>query len=145
MNLLSNIKITRVANAAAAGTSAVNGSTIDMQGFDGVIFVAAVGTLTASQVTSLKAQEGDTASPTADLAGSLVGPLADADSNKLLVLDIYRPLKRYMRAVLNRATANAVVDGIWAIQYCGEKAPTTHDATTVAATKLKVSPVAGTA
>jgi len=144
MNLNSNIKITRVANAAAAGTSAVNGSAIDMLGFDGVMFVAAVGALTATQVTSLKAQEGDTSSPTADLAGSLVGPLADGDSNKCLVLDIYRPLKRYIRPVLNRATANAVVDGIWAIQYCGHKAPTSHD-TSVAASKVKASPIAGTA
>lgn len=144
MNLNSNIKITRVANAAAAGTSAVNGSAIDMLGFHGVMFVAAVGALTATQVTSLKAQEGDTSSPTADLAGSLVGPLADGDSNKCLVLDIYRPLKRYIRPVLNRATANAVVDGIWAIQYCGDKAPTSHD-TSVAASKVKASPIAGTA
>lgn len=144
MNLLSNCKITRVANAAAAGTSAVNGSTIDMQGFDGVVFVAAVGTLTATQTTSLKAQEGDTTSPTADLAGTGSGNLADGDSNKCIVLDIYRPLKRYIRAVLVRGVANAVVDGIWAIQYCGDKAPTTHDAT-VAASKLRVSPIAGTA
>lgn len=145
MNLSSQVKITRVANAAAAGTSAVNGSAIDMQGYDGVLFIAAVGTLTATQTTSLKAQEGDTSSPTADLAGSGSGNLADGDSNKCIVLDIYRPLKRYMRPVLVRGVANAVVDGIWAIQYCGDKAPTVQDATTIALSKLKVSPIAGTA
>lgn len=147
MNLSPNVKVTRVLNAVAAGTTAQNGSVIDMQGFDGVVFVAAVGALTATQVTSLKAQDGAVSnlSDASDLAGSLVGPLADADGNKLLVLDVYRPQKRYIRPVLNRATANAVIDGIIAIQYSGDKAPTINDATTVAATKLRVSPINGTA
>lgn len=147
MNLTSNIKVTRVMNAQAAGTSVVNGSVIDMQGFDGVLFVAAVGALTATQVTSLKAQDGAASnlSDASDLLGSLTGPLADADGNKVLTLDVYRPLKRYIRPVLNRATANAVIDGIVAIQYCGDKMPTVQDATTIAASKIKVSPANGTA
>lgn len=51
-------------------------------------------------------------SDAADLEGSLVGPLADADGNKLLVLDVHRPRERYVNCVVNRATGNAVIDGV---------------------------------
>jgi len=146
-NLSKSIKITRVSASAAAGTSDVTGSVLDMQGFDGVLFIASFGTLTATQVTSLKAQQGSQSdgSDMADLEGSKVGPLADGDGGKCLVLDLFRPGKRYVRAVVDRGTANAVVDDVIAVQYCGTKAPTTHDAATIAAAELHVSPAEGTA
>lgn len=140
------VKLTRVINATAAGTSAVNGAIIDMADFEGVQFVVALGALTATQVTSLKAQHGDAAnlSDAADMAGTLTGPALDADSNKTLVLDVNRPTKRYIRVVVNRATANAVIDSGMALQYGPKKKPTTNDATTTSATKSVVSPAAGT-
>jgi hypothetical protein len=146
-NLLKDIKVTRVLNAVAAGTSSQNGSVLDMSGWDGVLFVAALGTLTATQVTGLKAQQGAQAnlSDAADLAGTAVGPMADADSNKCLALDVYRPLERYVRCVVTRGTANAVIDGVMAIQYRGRKAPVTQDTTTIAASESHVSPAEGTA
>lgn len=145
-NLLQDCKITRVMNAVAAGTTAQNGSTLDMSGYDGVLFVASFGTLTATQVTSLKAQQ-DAASgmgTAADLAGTLVGPLADGDGNKCLALDVYRPQERYVRCVVNRATANAVIDGVIAIQYRSRKAPVTQS-TTIAFSEQHISPGEGTA
>lgn len=145
-NLLKDCNITRVMNAVAAGTSAQNGSAVDMSGYDGVLFVAAFGALTATQVTSLKAQQ-DTDSgmgTAADLAGTLVGPLADGDGNKCLVLDIYRPKERYVRPVVSRGTANAVIDGVIAIQYRSRKGPVTQGAT-IAFAEQHVSPDEGTA
>lgn len=146
-NLLKDIKIVRVLNAVAAGTSPQNGSILDMSGWDGVTFIALLGTLTATQVTSLKAQQGNQSnlSDVADLAGTLVGPLADGDSNKCLALDVYRPTDRYVRCVVNRGTANAVIDGIVAVQYRGRKSPVTQDTTTIAANEQHISPAEGTA
>lgn len=146
-NLLKDVKITRVMNAVAAGTTAQNGTTLDMSGWDGVLFVASLGTLTATQVTSLKAQQGNAAnlSDAQDLANTLTGPMADGDSNKCLVLDVYRPTDRYVRCVVGRGTANAVIDGVIAIQYRGRKAPVTQDTTTIAANEQHVSPAEGTA
>lgn len=145
-NLLKDVKITRVMNAVAAGTTDQNSSILDMQGFEGVMFIASFGTLTATQVTSIKAQQDtDSAGGTmADLAGTAVGPLADADSNKMLVLDVYRPEERYVRCVVDRGTANAVIDGIVAIQYNCHKAPITQG-TTVSASEASQSPAEGTA
>jgi hypothetical protein len=146
MNLSKFVKVTRALNSVVAGTTSQNGSVIDMSGFEGVQFVALFGALTATQVTSLKVQQGDLSdgSDMADLAGSLHTALADTDGNKCLVTDLFRPQKRYVRAVVTRGTANAVIDGVIAIQYSSRVEPTTND-TTVKSTKLMVSPEAGTA
>lgn len=125
------VKAQRSVNATAAGTSAVNGSTVDMQNFESVTFIAALGTLTASQVTSLKAQGSTDNSTWADIPNAATAAAADADSNKLLVLEVFRPMQRYVRAVVNRGTANAVVDAVIAIQSGPRKLSTIQDATTV--------------
>lgn len=127
--LTNGVKTVRVQNAAAAGTSSLNGTAVDMQGYDGVRAIYAIGTLTATQVTSLKAQDSADNVTFADIAGATTSAMADADSNKLLVLDVYRPVHRYVRFVLVRATANAVVDGGVAEQYRVRKAPVTADTT----------------
>lgn len=146
MDLGKDILISRVANAAAAGTSNVNGTAVDMTGWDGVIFIAGVGTLTATQVTKLKAQQGAASdgSDGADLASSATSAMADGDSNKLLKIDIFRPQKKYVRPVLVRGTANAVLDFIIAIRYRGQKAPITEDST-ISQYKTLISPAEGTA
>jgi hypothetical protein len=146
MNLSKYTKVTRALNGVVAGTSNQNGSVIDMSGFEGVQFVALFGALTATQVTSLKVQQGNLAdgSDMADLEGSLHTALADTDGNKCLVTDVFRPQKRYVRAVVTRGTANAVIDGVIALQYSARVQPVTND-TTVKAAKLLISPDEGTA
>lgn len=148
MFLSSDVKITRVMNAVAAGTSAQNSTAVDMAGWDGCLFVASFGTLTATQVTSIKAQQsadsGGSPDDFSDLTGTLVGPLADGDSNKMLCLDVQRPGKRHLRCVVNRGTANAVIDGVIAIQYKGRTLPATQP-TSVAAIERHLTPAEGTA
>ena len=146
MNISKSIKVTRALNGVAAGTSNQNGSVIDMSGFEGVQFVALFGAITATQVTSLKVQQGNLAdgSDMTDLAGSAHTALADTDGNKCLVTDVFRPQKRYIRCVVKRGTANAVIDGVVALLYSPRVEPVTTDAT-VKSTKLLVSPDEGTA
>jgi len=142
----SKTKVVRVMNAVAAGTTPQNGSIIDMAGFEGVRFIAAFGALTATQVTSLKVQQGAAAnlSDAADLAGSKAGPLGDGDGNGLLITEIFRPQERYVRCVVSRGTANAVIDGVIAELYGPRVLPVAKDATVIAQTKLG-SPAEGTA
>lgn len=166
-NLRTYLRASRQINATAAGVTVLTGAALDMQGFDGVLFVAAIGTLTATQVTFLGAQDspdgttwgavGTAAAPTnllttlpsGGIGGVLTGvqaavnivtaAMADADSNKLLVLDVFRPLQRFVRAVLYRGTANAVLDGLVALQYGAKKEPTTMDSSTVSQTFFGVA------
>lgn len=140
-------KVVRVMNAVAAGTTNQNGTGVDMQGFESVTFFALFGTLTATQVTSIKAQQSDddgAADAYSDLAGSDSGGLADADSNKGIVLSVVRPRKRWVRPVVLRGTANAVIDGVVAVLARAHKDPTTHDSS-VALSETVVSPAEGTA
>lgn len=144
-NLLNQCKVTRSNNAAAAGSADANGAVIDTQGAEGVMWCAMFGTLTATQVTALHAQQDTVVGfgGAADLLGSSVGPMADGDSNKMLILDLYRPRERFVRLVIDRATANAVIDGAVAILYGLRVMPKAADST-VSAQKVVVSPAEGT-
>ena len=141
-----NVKVTRVQVAVAAGTDdSTDSDSVDMTGFDSVTFIAMFGTLTATQVTSIKASQSADDSSFADLLGSNTGPMADTDSDQALVLEITKPTDRYMRCTVVRATANAVIDGVIAIQTGPSSAPTTHDASSVAFAEQHASPIEGTA
>ena len=146
-NLTHNVLTTQVMNSVAAGTSAQNSASVDLRGYEGVRFIADFGTLTATQVTSVKAQQSSddgVADDFSDIKGSLSAAMADGDSNKILILDIYRPQKRYVRLVVNRATANAVIDGVVAELYRAERAAIAKDAD-VSAQVILSNPAEGTA
>ena len=138
-------------NAIAAGTTVQNGNGVDLSldgGYDGVLFIFAAGTLTASQVTALKAQQSDddgNSDDYSDLASSLTTAMDDADDNDLVLLDVFQPGKRWVRPVVNRATANAVIDGVIALLYRAKRQPTTQESTTVSTSKAIHQPVEGTA
>lgn len=133
-NLISNTKIARVENAASAGTSTLTSDVVDVKHFDGCTFIALLGDVTDTAALELVVQHGDAAdgSDAADTTTSaaFTAGASDAD-NKLLAVEIIRPVKRYVRAKLVRGTANAVVDGIVAVVTDPHSVPTTADATVI--------------
>lgn len=120
-NLFKGSKQIVVSTGVAAGsTDITNLAGVDTFGFAGVLFLVQLGTLTATQVTSLRAQYSNDDAATdayADIEGSGTGNAADGDSGKLLVIDISRPKKRYVKPIIKRATANAVITSVIAILY----------------------------
>ncbi len=147
MNLTTSSKLTRVSNAVAAGTTAVNSASVDMQGFEACTFLVAFGAITTGAVTSLKVQQsGDdgVADSFADLTGTSI-TIADTDDNKIVAVEVHNPRERYVRCVVSRGTANAVIDGILAIQTGPKDEPTTHDAATVVGSEIHHAPAEGTA
>lgn len=147
MNLSKFGKVTRVMNAVAAGTDDTQSSSvIDMKGFDAVTFIVGFGALTATAVTTVKAQQGAASnlSDAADLLGSAVS-VADDDDNQVVVLEINHPRERYVRVQVVRATANAVIDFGIAIQTAAKSEPVTHDSATVVSSELHHAPAEGTA
>jgi hypothetical protein len=111
-----------------------------MQGYDGVMFIAQLGALSASQVTNLQIQGADADTGHADLVGAVSANAADGDSDNLLIVDVVKPRQRYLKPMLNRATGNAVLDGIIAIRYSGSKLPVTQGAS-VASVVTVASPI----
>lgn len=142
-NLLSNVKVTRVVAAVVAGQAATTGDILDMEGYEGVLFIAKFADVTNAAVLTLAAQGGNVAAGTdmATLAGSVTHTAASdaGDDDDLLVLDVVKPIHRYIRPVLTSATQDAVKDGVIAIQYGARKVPITQG-TTVLDSDTLISP-----
>lgn len=146
MNFASNHKITVVSNAVAAGTTDIDPTAIDMDGYDSVCFIVQFGAITAGAVTSVKAQQSSdngVGDAFADLAGTAQA-VADDDDNKAFIIDINRPSERYVKPYVDRATQNAVVESIIAIQYCARNVPVAQPAS-IGGIETHNSPAEGTA
>lgn len=137
-NFLEVAEIRKVSNGAAAGTSAVTTSAVDMQGYEAVCFVADLGTVTDGSVLSLTAQDcatsGGTYTTLVDQAGNNMASSFTAlgSSNTVLATDVVRPQKRYVEGVLARTTQNAVVNTILAILYRAKTEPVKQGTTVLA-------------
>lgn len=146
-SLFRNAEFSRPLNAVAAGTTTQNGSSVNLEDATGVVFVALLGTITAGAVTSLKAQQSSddgNSDDWTDIEGSAV-TIADDQDNKVAILEVLNPTKKYVRPVLVRGTQNAVIDGVIAIKLNPRKAPPTQPATVMAASKTIYGPKEGTA
>lgn len=128
-SILKDAKIVPVLNNTAAGTGdTLNGSIVDLQGFDSVCFIAKTGDCADTAVGTMKAYCGEAA----DLADGAYKATTAAftanatnSDNKLVVLDVVRPGKRYVRADFVRATANIPIESMIAILYNGKSYPKT--------------------
>lgn len=118
-NLLNNVEFSVVEVAAGAAQTELTSDVVDMAGWTGVVFVASLGDVSENSVLGFVVDDSETGQGSWD---DLAGPLShtagatDAD-NKLLILDVCRPEKRYLRARLTRTAANAVIGNIVAIKY----------------------------
>ena len=133
--------------AVTAGTTTLNGEGIDTDGYDGVLFAVMLGTLTSGQVTKLKVQQSsDNGSTDAfdDLASSSTAAAADADGNKLLIVDVFKPMKRYLRAVTVRGTQNAVITSAFVILYHA-RTPAITPSSRISQSVVLATPLEGTA
>ncbi|MGV8832967.1 MAG: hypothetical protein ACOH2N_13400 [Devosia sp.] len=137
-SILHNVEFVVVEASAAAGTTELTTDVIDMAGWHGVAFIAHLGDVTTGSVLGFVADHSDEDDGGWD---DLEGPLAftagasDAD-NKLLVLDLVRPAKRFVRARLSRTVANAVLGGVVAVKYGPTFSPVTQGATVLASATL---------
>jgi len=122
-------------NTAAGTADTLNGDILDLANYDSVCFIAVTGDVADTAVGTLKAYCGDEAALgdgayKASTATFTAG-IATAD-NKLVILDVVRPGKRYVRADFVRATANIPVEAIVAIRYNARNIPQTQPADVVA-------------
>ena len=143
LTLLEEVKITKLNDATAAGVTTINSGVVDMQGFDGVVFLTSAGTIVAGAATSLKVQEDSAVGMgTAQDLASSGQTFLDTDDLKSVAVDIKRPNKRFLRLVILRATQNSDWSPIWALQYRSKKMPVTQG---LDKSKLMNSPAEGTA
>jgi hypothetical protein len=128
-NLTPNILTKRIENAVVAGTTDITSDTVDMQGYSSARFIALLGTLTTTHVTKLLIQQSDD-DGSADAYSTIAtsAQMADGDSNKMIIVEVNHPTKRYLRATVDRGTANAVIDGVIVELSGAEQRPIAKDA-----------------
>lgn len=138
MNQLINIvEVIDASAPIATGTTDQFSSIVDTSGADGVMFVARLGSPAANNILSAQQNSLNQAGGMADLASSGQA----AGSSNLVVCEVSRPQKRYVRARVQRGTTTTI-DSIMAFKYNIIKQPATQPASTVG--KAVVAPAEGT-
>lgn len=139
-DLLQTAKFTKVADSVSAGTSAVNGSALDMTGYLGVVFLTSYGTA-ASNNTITGQMADDSTGTFEDLTGTAV---TVSTSDEDVVLQVIKPTKRYVRVASARGTSTTQGD-IWAVQFGARSIPVTNTVAGTLRAETHLSPSTGTA
>lgn len=127
----------------AADNEALNGVGVDMQGYDGVAFIASAlkGEALDFSIKAQQAAESDY-SDAADLAGTATTFSTTVGADAVAVLEIRSPGERYVRPVVTVPNATAATPtSVIAIKYRGQYLPETAPT----AGEYHVAPAEGTA
>jgi hypothetical protein len=123
--LTDNVKITKVQDHTAAGTSAVNSDGVDMTGYDGVLFVTSFGTAAAGNTVNL-AVSATSGGSYDDLTGTSV---SSGTSDEDVWIDstggVADTTKSFCRLEVVRGTSSTL-ESIWAIQYKARSLPVSN-------------------
>ena len=128
MNLLKNVKVDQILGYFAAGKVAKSSDIIDMQGYEGCLFIAGFGTIIENGTLDVQVlQDTDSAGGTmAAVAGTEAYTVTAADAaltQSAIAVDIYKPQERYLKVTVTPAVQNAVILGVVAIRYKGKMGP----------------------
>lgn len=142
MNLLDNVRIVRGINAMSSKSSAI-GNEIDTAGYEGIMFVAHGSSLMIGTSEVYLKAKGSTASGGTFVAYDTYAASTKMATNsfdyKILALDISKPLKRYVKAVVGGASSSQMhTRAIDAILYNGRK-PIITDSTLVGGSVVAVA------
>jgi hypothetical protein len=138
--LSERIAVDVIQAALADGQTDPDSDSIDMQGWDGCLFIGSVGTITGAGTVDLTVEGSADDSSFAALSGATAQASAAADSDKILAIDVLQPkdTDRYLRTALTRGTANSVYNGTLAMRYRAREFPTTWTAADLAADLVQV-------
>jgi hypothetical protein len=128
MRISHDCKIVQAATvtAGASGTTDVTSDAVDTAGFESCCFIVPIGGVTSTAVTSIKVQQCDTSGGSyADLLGTSV-TIADSDDDKTFYVEVSRPREQFLKLVVDRGTAAAVVGGVIAVLSGAGNRPVTH-------------------
>jgi hypothetical protein len=136
-NLIYDVKVTHLTSDGtnyplAAATTDVESGYVDMAGYEGCMFILVLGDDATTGTLAATIEGCTTYNGTyAALTGATYTATDDSNStdNKMIVLDVYQPIKQFLHVDINRGTANMVVQSLVAIQYNGTSFPITQAVT----------------
>ena len=130
---------TLITSVVASGTtSPLETPSLDMLGFESVLFIGISSVTSTAQHLKMKMSTASATAGMSDATGRV-----EQSVTGCLYYDAYRPTKRFVQGALTASGASAPARGIVAIQYGARSSPTTQPAGT---TGIRVySPGSGTA
>ncbi len=114
---------------------ATNGVGVDMQGWDGVLFVISIGAGAFTKDAKAQSDTVSTFATAADITGAAITQLAAGSVNKVAVIDVFRPTNRFVRSVVTPGGATLI--SAVSIRYRATgRLPVTQDTDTAQVVKL---------
>lgn len=126
--MIENLKIDQVLGYFAAGTTKRTSDILDMSGYDGVVFVASLGTIIENGTVDVFVEQNaaNSTSGMSRLATTTAHTVTAANAalaKSCIVVDVRKPAERYVQCNITPATQNAVILGVVAIRYKGKTLP----------------------
>lgn len=145
MNLGKDIKITTCLDYTNLSTTPREGATVDMLGYDGIMAIMTCAAIAGSSVGDIHFETATDSgfSGGTDLKGTAL-VTADNDDNQIFVIEVYKPLERWIRAVVTKDASNTIAESVIYIQYKGIKRPEVNTVTDLVTYELTISPARGT-
>lgn len=107
-----------VPSQSMTGGTAVNGSALDMQGWDGAMFIINIGAITGAGTLDARIVRADNSGFTnaTNVTSAALTQVTNANPNSVAIIDVFQPTQRYLRAVLTQG-ANTVIAGATVVRY----------------------------
>ena len=121
-NLSFNISSQRVLSAVPAGHESKDCREVDRSGFEGVRFVALLGATAEHGKACLRVLGSDVSGDYGEGSGAKEiacseQVVAGTDDHKMMIVDVYRPCSRYLKARVVLGESDTAIDGVIAELY----------------------------
>jgi hypothetical protein len=126
-NIIKDFDIRTLVHYTATSTESVTSTGLDMQGYDSALFLISYTTGTTAHALHAEMSDSTSTSDFVDIAGSEVTPTTAG--TRTLGLEVFRPLKRYVRFVFD-PSATVEVDAIHVIRGKAGSLPVVNDSST---------------
>ena len=136
-------KVISTVAAGASGSSDMNSDGVDTTGYDGVRFIVPFGPITSGAITAVRVQQSDddgSADAYGDLAGAASLAVGDTRDEDIVIVEIWRPQKKWLRVYVDRGTQVATVYPIIAERYNMRTLGEADDSATVISRTILTSP-----
>jgi hypothetical protein len=120
----------------AAGATDSFSSSVDMAGFGGCLFVGIIGAQDATATAALNVQHSDDNQNWTYCATAYLDTPQQNQDDKLIVIDVQKPRKRYLRCELDR-NGTTTWGGTIAIRYLARGTPVPLSASYVPGTPIQ--------
>ena len=100
--------------APQSASSNVNGTVMDMAGWDGIQYVFSLGTIASGGTFDARIVESAASNMAGatNISGAALTQVTSATPNNAFIIDVYKPTLRYLRSATQPATAACLISSI---------------------------------